>query len=165
MYFWKDGGHGMTQNKSVGWHTHHHASKSRPATHPAARRFLRVIGAAARAEAGRKATERRHARRGERGGAGGTVEKQRGDEARASAAAVGRHGRSRRTVRGIRSPSSGSSCSSARRRWPAAPRWYLKHFFLEICHIFLEILRTFTGIFLRLLRSEYSFSVGGTFLS
>ena len=22
--FWKGGGHGMTENKSVGWHTHHH---------------------------------------------------------------------------------------------------------------------------------------------
>ncbi len=42
---------------------------------------------------------------------------------------------------------------------------YLIHFSLEICHIFLEILRTFTEIFLRVLRSEYSFSDGGTFLS
>jgi hypothetical protein len=42
---------------------------------------------------------------------------------------------------------------------------YLIRFFLEIYHYFLEILRTFTGIFLRLLRSEYSFSVGGTILS
>ncbi len=38
-------------------------------------------------------------------------------------------------------------------------------FFLEIYHFFLEILRTFTGIFLRFLRSEDSFSNGGTFLS
>jgi hypothetical protein len=44
---------------------------------------------------------------------------------------------------------------------------YLIHFFLEICHNFLEILRTFTGIFLRVLRSEYSFSesYGGSLLS
>ncbi len=38
-------------------------------------------------------------------------------------------------------------------------------FFLEICLFFLEILRTFIGIFLCVLRSEYSFSDGGTFLS
>jgi hypothetical protein len=42
---------------------------------------------------------------------------------------------------------------------------YLIPFSLEIYHLFLEILRTFNGIFLRLRRSEYSFSVGGTFLS
>ncbi len=42
---------------------------------------------------------------------------------------------------------------------------YLIRFILEILHFFLEIFGTFTGIFLRLLRSEYSFSVGGTFLS
>ncbi len=35
---------------------------------------------------------------------------------------------------------------------------YLIHIFLEICHFFLEILRTFTGVFLRLLRFEYSIS-------
>jgi hypothetical protein len=46
-----------------------------------------------------------------------------------------------------------------RRAWCC---WYLIRFFLEIYHFFHEILRTFTGIFLRLLRSEYSFSVGGT---
>jgi hypothetical protein len=51
------------------------------------------------------------------------------------------------------------------RRVHEAGLGYLIHFFLEICHCFLEILRTFTGIFLRLLRSEYSFSVGRTFLS
>jgi hypothetical protein len=39
------------------------------------------------------------------------------------------------------------------------------HFFLETCHFFLEILRTFTGIFPSVLQSEYSFSDGGTFLS
>jgi hypothetical protein len=42
---------------------------------------------------------------------------------------------------------------------------YLLRFFLEILHFFLEILSTFAGIFLSLLRSEYSFSVGGTFLT
>ena len=35
----------------------------------------------------------------------------------------------------------------------------------DLSHLFLEILHTFTGMFLRLRRSEYSFSVGGTFLS
>jgi hypothetical protein len=48
---------------------------------------------------------------------------------------------------------------------PAEVITYLIHFFLEICHFFLEILRTFTGIFLRVLWSEYSFSDEGTFLS
>ncbi len=38
-------------------------------------------------------------------------------------------------------------------------------FFLEICHFFLEILLTFTGIFLSVLRSEVSFSDGGMILS
>ncbi len=42
---------------------------------------------------------------------------------------------------------------------------YLIHCFLKICHFFIEILRTFSGIFLCVLRSEYSFSDGGTFLS
>jgi hypothetical protein len=46
---------------------------------------------------------------------------------------------------------------------------YLIHFFPQDLHIFLEILRTFTGLFLRvlstILRSEYSFSDAGTFLS
>ncbi len=46
--------------------------------------------------------------------------------------------------------------------------WKVSHtstFFSRDFHFFLEILSTFTGIFLRLRRSEYSFSVGGTFLS
>jgi hypothetical protein len=41
---------------------------------------------------------------------------------------------------------------------------YLIRSFLEIYHFFLEILRTFNGVFLRLRRSENSFSVGGTCL-
>ncbi len=42
---------------------------------------------------------------------------------------------------------------------------YLIHIFLGIYHFFLEILRTLTGIFLRVLRSECSFSDGGMLLS
>ncbi len=38
-------------------------------------------------------------------------------------------------------------------------------FFSRDLPLFIEILRTFTRIFLRVLRSEYSFSDGGTFLS
>ncbi len=45
---------------------------------------------------------------------------------------------------------------------PCSPKQYLCRYLI---HFFLEILRTFTGIFLCVLRSEYSFSVGGTFLS
>jgi hypothetical protein len=42
---------------------------------------------------------------------------------------------------------------------------YLIRFFLEIYHFSLEVLRTFTGIFPSVLRSEVLFSEGGTFQS
>ncbi len=48
--------------------------------------------------------------------------------------------------------------------WEVEVQTYLIRFFSRLIIFSLEILRTFTGIFLRLRRSEYSFSVGGTIL-
>jgi hypothetical protein len=62
-------------------------------------------------------------------------------------------------------PISGQKKTRYRDTSPDIVSVYLIRFFLEIFHFFLEVLSMFTGIFLRLLRSAYSFSVGGTFLS